>query len=156
MFHFTLGKKDKNIYSPVQGRMIPLQDVPDKTFAEKLLGDGAAFYSDTNTIYAPCKGEITMIAETKHAIGIMADNGAELLIHIGLETVSLKGEGFELLVREGERISPGKPMVRVNRKLMDEKRINLVIPMIMTNEMPFHLEAKDAVTLSDSVFTMMD
>lgn len=156
MFHFNFGKKDNNIYAPVQGKMIPLQDVPDKTFADRLLGDGAAFYSDTDLIYAPCKGKVTMIAQTKHALGLLADNGAELLIHVGLETVALNGEGFELLVGEGDRITPGKPMMRVNRKLMEEKKINLVIPMIVTNEQPFQLNAKDTVGLSDSVFTMMD
>jgi glucose-specific phosphotransferase system IIA component len=134
MFKFLGNKSDMRIYSPVIGKMLKIEEVPDKTFADKLLGDGVAFYTDTDIISSPCSGKITMIADTKHAIGILSDNGVELLIHIGLETVNLQGEGFEVLVRSKEKVNPGTPLIKVDRKLMESKNINLVIPMVVTNE----------------------
>jgi glucose-specific phosphotransferase system IIA component len=155
MFKFLGNKKDMGIYSPVIGKMIKIEEVPDKTFADKLLGDGVAFYMDTDIISAPCFGKVTMIANTKHAIGILSDNGAELLIHIGLETVNLQGEGFEVLVRSNEKIKPGTPLIKVDRKLMESKNINLIIPMVITNEVAVTKNFHQTVDTSSVVMQLL-
>jgi glucose-specific phosphotransferase system IIA component len=147
-------KKDMNIYSPVNGKMVPLSEVPDKMFAEKVLGDGVAFYSDEDIIYSPCDGKVSMIADTGHAAGIMADNGAEILIHIGLDTVNLNGKGFEVLTKKDAKIKQGTPLIKVDRKFMSDNNINLIIPMIITNEVPFELQETDQVQSSSSVMTI--
>ncbi|WFR55771.1 PTS glucose transporter subunit IIA [Anaerocolumna sp. AGMB13025] len=151
MFKFLGNKSDMRIYSPVVGKMVKIEEVPDKTFADKLLGDGVAFYADTDTISSPCSGKVTMIANTKHAIGILSDNGVELLIHIGLETVNLQGEGFEVLVRSNEKVKAGTPLIKVDRKLMESKNINLVIPMVITNDMEVTKNLLETVDTSSVV-----
>ena len=147
-------KKDMNIYSPVNGKMVALSDVPDKMFAEKILGDGAAFYSDEDIIYSPCAGKISVIADTGHAVGINADNGAEILIHIGLDTVNLNGKGFEVLTSKDAKIKEGTPLIKVDRKFMAENNINLIIPMIITNGVSFDLQSVDQVESSSIVMTI--
>ena len=113
MFNFikNLFKSDSNnenavvnpnaLVAPVSGKIIPLSEVPDPVFAEKLAGDGMAIIAEGDTIVAPADGEVTLIFKTKHAFAMTLENGLELLVHIGLETVSLDGEGFEQLVEQG-------------------------------------------------------
>lgn len=88
---FKRKKSVENMYSPVNGTIIPLEEVPDKMFSEKLLGDGFGFILKQETIYAPCDCSVTMLAQTKHAIGLKSNSGLEILIHVGLDTVNLKG-----------------------------------------------------------------
>ena len=134
MFSFFKKKNEPEfIYSPVNGQCILLKNVPDQMFAQKLMGEGAGFTFEEDTVYAPCDGEIMMIAHTNHAIGIKSKNGAEILVHIGLDTVELNGEGFEVLVQSGQKIKAHSPMMKINRKLMNEKNINLTTPMVITN-----------------------
>lgn len=92
------------IFSPISGEIIPLSDVQDKTFSDKLIGDGVAIIPSEGKVYAPFDGKITNIFPTKHAIGLKSDEGVELLIHIGLDTVELKGQGFISHVEEGDRV----------------------------------------------------
>ena len=104
MFGFLKNKKIYEIYAPADGKVSPLEEVNDKVFSEKLMGDGVAFRFSGDTLYSPCDGKVSMIFPTKHAIGFVCDNGAELLLHIGFNTVELNGEGFTCLVTAGERI----------------------------------------------------
>lgn len=132
---FNLFKKsiDKNVYAPVNGKIIKLEDVPDQVFATKMMGDGVAFEFDGDTIYAPCDGKITVIADTKHALGMKCDNSAEILIHIGLDTVNLKGCGFDMKVKVGSKVKRGDPLVVLDRNYFKEKNMNLITPLILTN-----------------------
>lgn len=132
MFGFL--KKSNVLYAPVKGQSIRLADVPDPVFAEKLLGDGVAFTFDTDVICAPCDCEIIMVADTKHAIGIRLSNKAEVMIHIGLDTVNLDGEGFKVLVNEHEKVKKGQPIVKIDRKIFEKNNINLITPMIITSK----------------------
>lgn len=140
---FGLFKKkevDQHLYAPVNGTCIPLEEVKDPVFAQKMMGDGAAFeFTDDNTIYAPCDGEIMMIANTKHAVGLKAENGAEVLIHIGLDTVNLNGEGFTALKQSGDKVKKGDALIKVDRAFMDEKGMDLTTPMVVTNSSEFTL-----------------
>lgn len=104
MFNFMKKKeKTETIGSPAKGRTILLNKVNDKMFADKLLGDGIAFILEDDVLKAPCNGSVSMIAATKHAFGITSTSGTEILIHIGLDTVNLNGEGFEVLVEQNQK-----------------------------------------------------
>lgn len=141
---FNLFKKsvDNNIYSPVNGEMIPLENVPDKVFAEKMMGDGVAFKLKDGNIYAPCDGEIAMVFPTKHAIGFVANNGAEILIHVGLDTVNLNGEGFELIKSSG-KVKHGELVLKVDVKALEAKGICLDTPMVITNGSDVEMTIKE-------------
>lgn len=159
MFNF-LKKQNKNceVYSPCNGRSISIEDVPDKMFAAKLLGDGIGFIFEGDTLYAPIDGTITMVANTKHAIGFTSKNGVELLLHVGLDTVNLNGEGLEVFVKQNQKIKHGEAVLKVDKKLMERKNVNLTTPMVITNMKDYdititHLD-EDVIT-SDIMITAM-
>lgn len=139
MFGFLKKSNDVDVYSPVNGTMLSIADVPDRVFADKLIGDGCAFRDYGNIIYAPCNGEIIMIPKTKHAIGMKANNGAEILLHVGLDTVNLNGEGFDVLVREHQKVKRGCPLIKLDLDVMKKNFIDLTMPMVITNGSEFHM-----------------
>lgn len=147
--------KDKNmIYSPVRGTCISLANVGDGVFSNKILGDGVAFRFDGDFVNSPCFGKVIMIAPTKHAVGIQMDNGAEILIHVGLDTVELGGKGLKVLVQNGETLRPGDQLVEVNRTIMAENNIDLTTMLIITNtnEYEFNTIAKGNVKNKEELF----
>lgn len=115
------------------GEAMPVSDVPDEVFASKALGDGVAVIVTDGRVYSPADGEISMIADTLHAYGISTDDGLELLVHIGINTVELKGAGFTPKVKEGERVKAGQLLCEVDMKLMGEKGYPMHTPILMTN-----------------------
>lgn len=135
MFKFfkKKGHFDENIYSPIKGSCIRLEDVPDEVFSSKMMGEGIGFKLKESIIYSPLDGTVTLLAKTNHAIGIKGDNNVEVLIHIGLDTVNLKGNGFTLRVEQGERIKKGQPLIEVDFNIMKENNIDLTTPMVITN-----------------------
>jgi sugar PTS system EIIA component len=130
---FKKTEIDYNLYAPVNGEVVKLSEVSDKVFSSGMMGQGVGFKFDGDTVYAPCNGKIILIANTKHAIGIMADNGAEILIHVGLDTVQLNGKGFDVLVSVDSIVKQGEPILKIDRAYMAEKNIDLTIPMVITN-----------------------
>jgi len=98
----------KNIVSPLKGQVISVEAVPDEVFSKKVLGDGCAILPENGNIYSPVDGVVTSVAETNHAYGFMSDDGMEILVHFGIETVSLKGEGFVPKVKVGDRVARGQ------------------------------------------------
>lgn len=129
---FKIFKKSVEFHSPIVGKVINIEDVEDKMFASKLLGEGVAFLYETDTLYAPCDSDIIMIAATKHAIGFRTGK-VEFMIHIGLDTVNLAGEGFHLLVAQGDSVKQGQPIVTLNRAFFKEKGVSLVTPLVITS-----------------------
>lgn len=119
---------------PLQGRVLAAADIPDPAFAANALG--ASFAIDPTggdgIVRAPANGSVATIFPTRHAIGLETDNGLEILIHIGIDTVKLNGEGFEVLVQEGERVAAGQPLVKVNLAAIADKVPSLVTPVIFT------------------------
>ena len=108
MLDFLKGKRKGNcIGSPCKGKAVALTEVPDPTFSEKILGDGFAVIPSEGKIYAPADGEVTVVFDTLHAITMTTDQGAELLIHIGLDTVTLKGAPFTAHVAAGDHVKKG-------------------------------------------------
>ncbi len=130
---FNLFKKSHQIKAPINGTVISLEDINDPVFSKKIMGDGAAIKPTGDTIYSPINATVTLIAETKHAIGLLTNDGLEILIHVGLDTVFLKGEGFTPLVKANQKVTTGTPLLKINRALMEEKGANLITPIIITN-----------------------
>ncbi len=131
MFGFL--KKNFQLIAPVNGKLVDLSKVPDEVFAQKLAGDGVAIESTGDIIVAPADGVLSLIFKTNHAFAMTLDNGAELLVHIGIDTVELQGEGFERLAEEGKRIKAGDPIVKINREYITEKGLSLITPILITN-----------------------
>ena len=123
--------------SPLEGTLIPLSQVKDETFASGVLGQGVAVVPDKNEVYAPCDGTVTMIFDTKHAIGFKADSGMEMIIHIGLDTVQLNGKGFEPVVAAGQKVKRGELLLRFDRKLLMDEGYDITTPVIVADMQPF-------------------
>lgn len=124
---------DLKLVAPITGKSIPLSEVPDPVFAQKMAGDGLAIDPTGDVAVAPADGELTLVFNTKHAFALTTDNGAELLVHIGLETVSLNGEGFEQLVEQGTKVKAGTPIIKFDREFIKSKGLPIVTPVLITN-----------------------
>lgn len=120
------------VTAPFSGTLVPLSEVPDETFASGVLGEGIAIEPSDGLFCSPVDGTVETIAETKHAIGFAADNGLEILVHVGLETVSLNGEGFEILVKEGERVKAGQPVAKADLALIRERGLKTITSIVLT------------------------
>lgn len=120
------------VTAPFSGTLVPLSEVPDETFASGVLGEGIAIEPSDGLFCSPVDGTVETIAETKHAIGFAADNGLEILVHVGLETVSLNGEGFEILVKEGDRVKAGQPVAKADLALIRERGLKTITSMVLT------------------------
>jgi len=119
--------------SPLTGKVVPLSDVPDQTFSEGILGLGAAIIPSEGKVYSPVDGEISSVVDSRHAVGVKADSGAEILIHIGLDTVQLGGEGFTYHIREGQKIHTGDLLISCDLDLIKSKGYNTVTPVLVSN-----------------------
>ncbi|MBC1605454.1 PTS glucose transporter subunit IIA [Listeria rocourtiae] len=146
MFSFKKKKQKATVLlSPVTGKCISLEEVPDKVFSTKMMGDGIAFDLEEGTIFAPADGKITFIAETRHAIGMTLVSGVEILIHVGLDTVKLDGKGFNVFVEIGQEIKAGAELLEIDIPLMSAHHLQLITPLIvMSNSTvtPIALEQK--------------
>lgn len=127
----TNTTKRFGIAAPISGEAIPLDKVPDPVFADKVLGDGCAIIPDNGKIYSPVDGKISSVAETFHAYGITSDDGIEIMIHFGLETVALKGEGFIPHVKAGDRVKKGDLIAAADIDFLKSKNINLITPVLI-------------------------
>ena len=134
MFGFFKRKEKENvIYSPCNGQIVPLTEVPDPVFSEKVLGDGFAVIPAEGKIYAPTDGEVTMVFDTLHAIGLTSSQGTELLIHIGLDTVTLTGEPFTAHVTAGDKVKKGDLLMEVNLDKIKTAGLNCITPVLINN-----------------------
>ncbi|MFC0276917.1 glucose PTS transporter subunit IIA [Enterococcus devriesei] len=125
--------KNVKVYSPIEGEIIPISEVNDPVFASKMVGEGFAVLPSTETIKAPVSGMVKMIAPTKHAIGIVADNGMELLLHLGIDTVELNGAPFDLKIKVGEKVQQGQAIGTVNLKMIAENGKDATVMVIITD-----------------------
>lgn len=132
------GAKDtKKVYSPVQGEMITLDSVNDPTFAQKMLGDGVAVIPEDGKFYAPFDGVVETVFPTKHAIGLKSDTGIELLMHIGLDTVELKGKPYDVKVKANQRVKKGDLLVKADLDAIKKAGYDTTTPLIVTNSKEF-------------------
>ena len=102
------------VMAPIDGKVIPLEQIPDETFATAILGPGCGIEPTGDTVYAPFDGTVSQIATTLHAVGVTSNEGTELLIHVGMDTVDMKGQGFTALVKEGQKITAGTPLLKID------------------------------------------
>ncbi len=121
------------ISSPLKGTAVEMAQVPDETFATNVLGIGVAVEPEDGKVVAPASGVVSTLFDTHHAIGLTLDNGTELLIHIGINTVELKGEGYEAHIKEGERFTKGQTLITFDKALIESKGYKTVTPVIITN-----------------------
>ncbi len=126
-------KKIKNIIAIQSGEVVDIADIEDVMFDEKVLGDGVALIPEKGEIHSPVSGIIDVIANTLHAYGIKTDDGVDILVHVGLETVELQGEGFDPKVKVGDRVEMGDLLTIVDLKLIEEKGFSKTTPIIITN-----------------------
>ncbi|MFQ7234281.1 MAG: PTS glucose transporter subunit IIA, partial [Enterococcus hulanensis] len=125
------------VSSPVVGEQVSLDRIEDATFSKEILGATAAIQSADGRIYAPMAATVKAVFPTKHAIGLALENGVELLIHIGLDTVSMNGEGFELNVQQGDLVQKGDVLLTFDQDLIKSKQLNDVIIVVITNTETF-------------------
>ncbi len=126
-------KKEMIISSPVKGKVVALSEVPDETFSQEMLGKGIAIIPEEKQFYAPVSGEVSVVFPTGHAIGLIGEDGTELLIHIGLDTVQLNGEGFHVTVKQGQKVKQGDLLVEVDLEKIQEKGYSVITPVLVTN-----------------------
>jgi PTS system D-glucosamine-specific IIC component len=119
--------------SPVQGRMIPLEDVPDEVFSQKIVGKGVAFLPDKGEVVAPVAGTVIHLHPSLHAIGIVSEEGLEVLLHVGIDTVKLEGSGFTSLVQVGDKVKTGQLLLRFQLQKVKKQCKSLATPMVITN-----------------------
>lgn len=123
----------ETIFAPLSGKTTALENVPDPTFAEKMMGDGLAIEPTDGKVVSPVNGEVILTFPTKHAVGVRSESGVELLIHVGLETVNMEGEGFKLHVEQGEQVKVGDPLLSFDLQLIKEKAASHITPVIIAN-----------------------
>ena len=124
---------ETELFAPGHGHIIPLSEVPDKVFSEKMMGDGVGFIPEKGEIVAPFDGTVKTVFPTKHAIGLESDSGVEVLIHIGIDTVKLNGKGFESLVHADETVTQGQPLMKIDLAYLKENAPSIITPVIITN-----------------------
>ena len=124
---------DKAVYSPLEGKLIPMTEVPDETFASKALGEGVAVIPEKGCVYAPFDGEVEMVYDTGHAIGLVREDGMEVLIHVGINTVELGGKYYTAKVSNGQKIKKGDLLLEFDMDEIAKAGYSLVTPVIVTN-----------------------
>ncbi|WP_372508720.1 glucose-specific PTS transporter subunit IIBC [Pseudalkalibacillus decolorationis] len=121
------------IAAPMKGKILPISEVPDPVFGEKMMGDGFAIEPTEGTVVAPVDAKVVNVFPTKHAIGLETADGREILIHVGIDTVNLKGEGFELLVEQGNDVKQGQELLKVDLDYIAKHAQSTITPIVFTN-----------------------
>jgi len=132
---FKKDNKDKSIKlkSPVVGRCIDISEIPDEVFSTKMLGEGIGFESTDGVLYSPADGEIVQVFPTKHAVILRTKDGIEILLHIGVDTVEMKGEGFETFVEKAQNVKAGDKLVSFDNDLIKAKAKSNLSALILTD-----------------------
>lgn len=133
MFGF-LKRKVREVKAPVDGQVVGLDEVEDEVFSQGLAGDGVAIKPISGTFTAPIDGVVSKIFKTNHAYSIKSDKDLEVLVHIGLDTVALGGEGFERIAQEGDMVSAGDPIIQADLSYLGEHAKDTITPIIITDE----------------------
>lgn len=126
-------KREEVIVSPLTGNVRSLENVPDPVFAQKMMGDGFAIEPTDGVVVSPIHGEVVQVFPTKHAVGLRSDQGLEILIHVGIDTVHMQGEGFEAYVKVGDRVKAGDLLLSFDLTLVQQKAKSSLTPVVITN-----------------------
>ncbi|QXM06265.1 PTS sugar transporter subunit IIA [Crassaminicella indica] len=133
MLSFFSKNKEIILQAPFQGKIVDIEEVSDPVFSSKMLGDGIAIRPSSNIAVAPCDGKITQIFATNHAFGITTKEGLEILVHIGIDTVNLKGKGFTRLVEVGTDVKKGTAIIEVDLDYIEKSGKDTITPIVITN-----------------------
>ena len=138
LFDKLFGSKDAKavdveIYAPLSGEIVNIEDVPDVVFSEKIVGDGIAIRPNGNKIVAPVDGVVGKIFETNHAFSMESKEGVELFVHFGIDTVELKGEGFTRIAQEGQSVKRGDVIIEFDLALLEQKAKSVLTPVVISN-----------------------
>ncbi|MGH4051468.1 MAG: PTS sugar transporter subunit IIA [Clostridium sp.] len=158
MFGLFKKSKEKNMIlkSPVVGRCFDISEIPDEVFSSKMLGNGIGFESTEGVLYAPVDGEVLQLFPTKHALILKTKEGIEILLHIGIDTVEMKGEGFEAFAKKGQQVKAGDKLLTFDNELIKAKvKSNLSVLILTENEIMESVEFKfGAVDKNNEVITI--
>ena len=153
----TNAELKKFILAPLTGKVVPLEQVPDAVFSQKILGDGVAIIPEDGKIYAPVNGEVASVAETLHAYGFTSDDDLEILIHIGLDSVALKGEGFTSHVQAGDMVKAGDLIAEVDLEFLKSRNVPIITPVLIcddADELPMYAVEGNVTAGKDTVITL--
>jgi glucose-specific phosphotransferase system IIA component len=148
---FGFGKKKTIFTAPVSGHLQLLENVEDEVFSQKLMGEGYGVIPNNNKILSPVSGTVNSIFETKHALGITTDDGLEVLVHMGLDTVELNGKPFNIMVKKGEKVDKNKQLAEMNIDNIKSKGYGTVVLTIVTNVQEKVKNLKFLVKESDKI-----
>jgi sugar PTS system EIIA component len=126
-------ESETTILQPLEGEIVPLDVVPDPVFSQKMIGDGFAINPTNGSVVSPVDGEVISVFPTKHAVSIKSNGGREILIHVGLETVGLNGEGFTAFVSDGQSVQKGQKLLEADFQAIKDKVPSIITPVIFTN-----------------------
>jgi phosphocarrier protein FPr/phosphocarrier protein len=146
------------LVSPLRGWCAPLDETPDAVFAQRLLGDGVAIDPTEGVLHAPCDGEVISVAAAGHAVALRAANGAEILLHVGIDTVALGGQGFKVLVSAGTQVRSGQPLLNFDLDVLARRAKSLITPIVITNGERFSIanaRSGRAVAVGDPLFDLL-
>ncbi len=149
-----LMNKVTRVCSPVEGELIRMEEVPDPVFSQKMMGEGFAVNPSNGRICSPIKGEVTVAFETGHAYGLKSPSGVEILVHFGLDTVKLKGEGIRMHVKVGDKVKVGDLLCEVDLEAIKDKVPSLITPVVVTSEHQITIEKQGHVKVKDKVMTV--
>lgn len=155
--NYSEVENEKLLSSPVVGKVIPLSEVNDDVFSSGMVGSGVGIKPEGDVLVAPDEGEITMILKTNHAIGMKLENGVELLFHIGIDTVQMEGNGFQALVKMGDRVKRGQPLIRFDRAEIENAGYDETVICVVTNQEKFNVQStseNEQVTNESNLLTI--
>lgn len=132
-FKRLFGKTTDVFYAPMAGRTVSITEVPDPTFSEIMLGNGIAVEPIDGKVYAPCDATVDVMFDTGHAVSLVADCGAEILIHVGLETVGLEGKPFKVYVASGDKVRKGQLLMEADLEAVKAGGVKTITPMVICN-----------------------
>ena len=155
---FSKKKRTVTVTAPLSGKVIPLSEVADETFAEGIMGEGCGILPDDDRVYAPVSGLIIAFFETHHAITILSDEGAEILIHVGKDTVELKGKHFKPLKKAGERVGRGDVLLSFDRKVIADLGYDITTPITVVSSGRYSLSLTEQSTViaGDHLMTLTE
>lgn len=156
---FSKNEDNKNcLYAPMAGQVVPVTDVPDPVFAEGMVGNGIAIIPSAGEVLAPCDGTISVMFDTGHAVSLIADGtGAEVLIHVGLDTVTLNGAPFQLKAQSGQKVKKGDLLIVADLEAIKAAGLNPITPMLVCNHedfSTFKMTTGKTVTNADAVIRL--
>lgn len=133
LFSRKKQQQEVSFLAPLTGTIVPLSEVPDPVFAQKVVGDGVAILPTEGLLLSPIDGKVTHLFPTHHAIGLTSESGLEILMHIGIDTVKLKGQGFTPFVAVGDQIKAGDKLIQFDTSVLQEAGCPIVTPIVITN-----------------------